>query len=101
VTLTHPQVKNAQARAQNYKLSDSKGLFLLVTTSGGKSWRFKYRFGRKEKLLTLGRYPDVSLAEARDLHDEARKLLRAGKDLIVEAERKRQGSELGTSFFIE
>ncbi|PJD90500.1 MAG: integrase, partial [Legionella sp.] len=58
-----------------YKIADEKGLFMYVTTQGSKYWRFKYRFGGKEKLLALGVYDDVTLAKARIKRDEARKLL--------------------------
>jgi integrase len=68
-------IKNAKPRAKPYKLTDEKGLFVLVTTSGGKWWRHKFRFGGKEKLLSLGIYPEVSLKDARQLRDEARILL--------------------------
>lgn len=64
----------------SYKLADEKGLFLLVSPGGGKWWRFKYRFGGKEKLLSLGTYPEVGLKLARERRDEARKLLAAGAD---------------------
>ena len=59
-------------------MADEKGMFLYVTPTGGKLWRLKYRFDGKEKLLSLGAYPDVSLKEARAGRDEARKL-HAGK----------------------
>jgi len=62
------------------KLFDGGGLFLLLTPSGGKLWRFKYRFGDKEKVLALGPYPEISLAEARTKRDEARKQIRHGVD---------------------
>lgn len=60
-----------------YRLSDREGLYLWVTPAGAKVWRWKYRFDGKEKLMTFGKYPDVSLATARERHAEARKL-RAG-----------------------
>jgi len=66
-----------------FKLSDEKGLFLFVkpqTDGWGKWWRFKYRFEGKEKLLSLGTYPETSLAQAREKRDEARKQLAAGID---------------------
>lgn len=62
------------------KVADERGLFLLVTPSGGKWWRLKYRFGGKEKLLSLGTYPDVGLKEARTRRDDARRLLADGVD---------------------
>ena len=65
MSLTDTKIKQAKPRDKDYKLSDSKGLFLLVTKKGGKYWRLKYRFGRKEKSLSLGVYPDISLKKAR------------------------------------
>lgn len=78
--LTDTQAKNAKGRAKPYKLTDSHGLFLYVATSGLRSWRWKYRFDGKEKKLTLGRYPEIGIGEARRLRDEANKLRRAGQD---------------------
>jgi integrase len=88
--LTMTVVKNARAADRNYKLSDSRGLYLFVTAAGGKSWRFKYRYGGKEKLLTIGRYPDVGLVTARSRVDDARKLLREGRDPAFEAQREKR-----------
>ena len=73
--LTSTTIKNAKSEAKPRKLFDERGLFLLVKPNGGKLWRFKYRFDGKEKLLSLGVYPDVSLKDARDRRDEARKLV--------------------------
>lgn len=78
--LTDTAIRNAKAKAKLYKLFDERGLFLLVSPSGGKWWRLKYRFDGKEKLLSLGVYPDVSLKDARELRDEARKRLAKGID---------------------
>jgi len=63
-----------------YKMGDSKGLFLLVAPAGGKWWRFKYRFGGKENLLSLGTYPEVTLEEARAKRDSLKDLLAEGID---------------------
>ncbi|WP_454825922.1 tyrosine-type recombinase/integrase [Paraburkholderia xenovorans] len=68
-------VKSAKPRERAYKLADERGLYLLVSPAGGKLWRFKYRFGGKERLLALGAYPEVSLVEARDAREDARRLL--------------------------
>ena len=57
------------------RLFDERGLYLEVSPAGGKWWRLKYRFGGKEKRLSLGVYPDVSLKDARDRRDDARKLI--------------------------
>ncbi|WOK36741.1 Arm DNA-binding domain-containing protein [Sphingomonas sp. C3-2] len=71
--LTDLQARKAQARDKDYKLSDSGGLYLFVTAKGAKSWRLKYRFAGREKRLVFGQYPEISLSEARDLRDEARR----------------------------
>jgi integrase len=81
--MTHVAIRNAKPREKAYKLTDEKGLFLFITPSGGKYWRFKYRFGGKEKKLAFGVYPEVSLAEAREKRDQARKLLANDVDPAV------------------
>ncbi len=78
--LTDAKVRAAKPQAKDYKLSDEKGLFLLVTATGSRRWRLKYRVAGKEKLLALGVYPDVSLAQARQAREEARSLLAQGVD---------------------
>jgi integrase len=78
--LTDLAVRQAKARKTPYKLSDGGGLFLQVTTSGGKLWRLKYRFVGKEKLLSFGPYPTVSLADAREAREAAKKALINGVD---------------------
>jgi integrase len=75
VPLSDIQVKNAKPQTKQVTLFDGGGLFLLVTPTGGKLWRFKYRFGGKERLLSFGPYPDLSLADARQRREDARKLL--------------------------
>jgi hypothetical protein len=89
VPLTDSQCRKAPPGDRDYKLSDAGGLYLFVTAKGHKSWRLKYRFGGKEKRLMFGPYPDVSLREARDRRDEAKRILRAHKDPGIE-ERKRK-----------
>ena len=78
--LTDVAIKKAKPEAKQRKLFDERGLFLIVTPKGGKWWRFKYRFEGKEKLLSLGTYPDVSLKDARERRDDARKQIAAGID---------------------
>ena len=78
--LTDTAARNAKPGPKPLKLSDGGGLFLLVTPKGGKWWRLKYRIGGKEKLLSMGTYPDVSLRAARDARDQARKDIAAGID---------------------
>lgn len=77
--LTAIAVRNAKAKDKPYKLADEKGLYLLVTRAG-KYWRFDYRFAGKRKTLALGVCPDVSLSDAREKRDTARKLLANGID---------------------
>lgn len=74
------QVDTSKPKDKAYKLADGGGLYLLVNTSGSKYWRLKYRIAGKEKLLALGVYPDVTLAEARQKRDDARKIIAAGGD---------------------
>ncbi|MFN4239454.1 MAG: tyrosine-type recombinase/integrase [Erythrobacter cryptus] len=78
--LTDKAVRAAAPKDKAYKVSDSGGLYLHVSPQNHKSWRFKYRFEGKEQLLTLGAYPEVSLADAREKRNDARKLLREGRD---------------------
>ncbi len=78
--LTATEVKQAKPSEKPYKLSDGGGLFLLVNPTGAKYWRYKYRFAGKEKLLALGTYPSVSLADVRKRHVDAREKLAQGID---------------------
>lgn len=78
--LNDTQIKNAKAKAKPYKLTDGNGLNLLVQPNGSKWWRLRYRVDGKEKMLSLGVYPDVSLKKARERRDEARTLVADGTD---------------------
>lgn len=80
MALTDVKIRNAKPGEKPIKISDSEGMYLLINPGGGKCWRLKYRFEGKEKVLALGTYPQVSLAEARDLMRAARKELRNGVD---------------------
>lgn len=84
MALTDTKVRNALKKNQAYRLSDSGGLYLYVSPAGGKLWRWKYRFGGKEKLMSFGAYPEVSLAAARTAHFEGRRKLAAGTDPMAE-----------------
>ena len=77
--LTDTAARQAKFTNKQQKISDEKGLYLLVNASG-KYWRLKYRFAGKEKVLAFGVYPEVSLKEARTKRDEARKLIAEGAD---------------------
>ena len=95
--LTDVQVKKAKGAEKPYKLADSGGLFLLVSPTGNRSWRMKYRFGGKEKLLTFGSYPEVSLIKAREDRERAKATLRDGRDPSVEKKQAAAARTLGAS----
>jgi hypothetical protein len=78
--LTDTAIRNARPGEKPVRLFDERGLYLEISPVGGKWWRLKYRFGGKEKRLSLGLYPDVSLKDARDRRDASRKLLADGID---------------------
>ena len=78
--LTDTAIKAFKPEAKARKYADGQGLHLMVQPTGGKLWRFRYRHDGKEKMLSLGVYPDVSLKAARILRDEARELLAQGID---------------------
>ena len=80
VPLSDLQVSKAKPKDKNYKLQDGYGLYLVVTTTGGKLWRYGYSFDGRQKTLSLGPYPALTLAEARELRAQARKLLVEGVD---------------------
>jgi integrase len=84
--LTDTACRNARAKDKAYKLTDGAGLHLLVKPNGGRYWRMKYYFAGKEKLLSFGTYPEVTLAEARERREKARKLL--GNNVDPSAVRK-------------
>lgn len=81
--LTNAAVKAAGARPRAYKVADERGMHLHVSPTGHKSFRLKYRIGRREKLLVLGSYPEMSLSEARDRRDQARALVKDGVDPML------------------
>ncbi|HET7561690.1 MAG TPA: integrase arm-type DNA-binding domain-containing protein [Rhodanobacteraceae bacterium] len=76
--LTLPAVKNARPRTKPYKLADGMGLSLLVEPTGAKLWRYRFRYGGKESMLSFGAWPEVSIADARAQRDDARRQLREG-----------------------
>lgn len=80
MSLTAIAIKNARSRGKQYKLTDERGLYLLVMPNGAKYWRMKYRYLGKDKTLSLGVWPDVSLADAREKRDAARKQVAGGLD---------------------
>lgn len=81
--LTDVQTKKAKPSISHYKLPDERGLHLLVKTNGSKLWQLRYRHQGKEKTASLGQYPDVSLAEAREKREALRKLIAKGVDPVL------------------
>lgn len=80
MALSDLAVRNSKPREKEYKLSDSGGLYLLVTPSGGKLWRLKFRVDGREKKLAIGAFPEIGLGDARKRRDEARELIATGRD---------------------
>lgn len=78
--LTFTAINAAKPKAKPYKLTDEKGLYLLVMPTGGRLWRMNYRFDKKQKTIAFGSYPDLSLAKARELRGVAREALALGRD---------------------
>jgi integrase len=88
--LTDTRIRKFQPGNAPVKLTDGMGLYMHVAPTGGKWWRYAYRFNGKQKLLALGIYPDVSLEQARKRHQEARKLLAEGKDPMTERKAEKE-----------
>jgi hypothetical protein len=78
--LTNVKIQNAKPKAKPYKLADFGGLYIQVTPSGSKLWGLKYYYLQKEKKLSIGAYPAISLADAREAREKAKKLLAHGQD---------------------
>lgn len=95
--LTDRQIRALKPAAKPYRETDGMGLYVEVGPSGSKLWRWKYRFGGKEKRLSLGAYPVISLAEARDARDQARALLAKGHDPSVEKKRQKAAARVGAA----
>ncbi len=83
MSLTNVKIINAKQRERGYKLADGNGLHLLVNLNGSKWWRFRYRYGGREKMLSMGTYPDTSLKIARNKVKKAREQLSEGIDPSV------------------
>lgn len=100
MALTDTAVRAAKPREAPYKLADAGGLYLLVNPTGSRLWRLKYRHAKREKLLALGAYPAVTLADARSRRDEAKVLLAKGDDPSIAKQDAKRLSEASaaTSF---
>lgn len=90
--LTNLTIEKSKPKDRPYKLSDGDGLFLVVQPNGKKYWRLKYHFGPREKTLSIGKYPDVCLADARDKRIEAKALLRNNVDPSLDKQLQRQAA---------
>lgn len=92
--LTEIQIRKVKPADKPVKLSDGKGLYLLVNPTGSKLWRWKYRVDGKEKLMTLGTYPDMGLAQARMRHEDERRVLLAGTDPMAQRKADKHARQL-------
>jgi len=97
--LSEITIRTAKPKDRDYKLFDGGGLFLLVTPSGSKLWRLKYRLNGKERLISFGRYPEISLADARGRREDARKLLANGIDPIAVKKSQQQAESSSAETF--
>jgi len=97
MALTDVTIRNARGKAKPYKLADSGGLYVLVKPDRAKYWRFKYRFVGKEKLLALGVYPAVRVADARAARDEAKRLLTEGRDPATVRKEEKRAVQVSTA----
>jgi integrase len=98
--LSDIQVKNTKPKEIDYKLADGGGLYLLVTTTGGKLWRMDYRFSDKRKTASFGAYPAITLADARQRREDAKKLLASDVDPgeTKKAQKSAQGEQDANTF---
>ena len=95
--LTDKTIRALKPTEKLFRKSDSKGLYIEVSPSGSKLWRWKYRFAGKEKRMALGAYPEVSLAEARKSRDLHRQTLHGGADPAIERKREKASAKLGSA----
>ena len=94
--LTEVKIKNIKPSGKIERYADGGGLYLEVSVAGGKHWRMKYRVDGKEKRLSFGAWPTVSLSEARDKRDDAKKLLRESRDPGTEKQKAKVEREAPT-----
>ncbi len=97
--LSDARIRRTKPSDKLLKLFDGNGLFLLVTPQGGRGWRFKYRFDGKEKLLSMGTYPEISLAVARQRREEARRQVAQGVDPGAVRKAKKQAANADVETF--
>jgi integrase len=99
--LTDTRVKTAKPQEKLYKLADERGLHLAVYPNGSKLWQFRYRFEAKEKTASLGKYPDVSLAEAREKRDQMRKLVAKDIDPVQASRANKEAKKFAQAHSFE
>lgn len=92
MALTDTTIRKAKPTTKRYKLHDSRGLFMIVAPGGGKWWRLKYQWNAREKTVSLGVYPEVSLALARDKREELRSMIRKGIDPSAQRDAEKQAT---------
>jgi len=96
MALTDTEIKRSKPKDKAYSHNDSGGLYLWVTPSGGKLWRWAYRFEGREKLMSLGKYPAVTLALARERHGEGRRLVALGIDPMAQRKAEKTSERIAT-----
>lgn len=91
------EARKAKPKDKPYKLADERGLYLLVAPNGSRLWRMNYRHEGKQRTLSFGVYPDISLADARARRDDARKLLAQGIDPGAHKQAAKQASAVAVA----
>src|SRR3546814_5175580 len=91
--LTDTRLRALKPKDKPYKVTDERGLYVEVTPTGGKLWRFRYRIGGAQKKLCIGSYPDISLKQARDEAYEARRAVASGGDPAFEKRKRKIRAE--------
>ena len=94
MSLTDTKIRNAKPGDKPQRISDGGGLYLQINPNGSKLWRMNYRFGEKQKTLAFGKYPQISLVEARNARENAKKLLAAGEDPSAERKAEKTKAKL-------
>lgn len=93
MSLTITRLKSLKPKARPYKVTDGRGLYIEITPSGGKLWRFRYRLGKSQKKICIGSFPEISLAEARDMAFEAKRKVARGDDPALEKRKQKIRNE--------
>lgn len=99
--LTDTKVKNLKAKDKAYKTSDGGGLYIFTTKAGGKSWRYDFKLNGKWQTLVLGQYPDMSLSQAREIHETYRASVKQGINPKIQERRNEQSSKAFSYYALE